>query len=51
MRAVWSGEALARKMPSRLDTTSSARTSERRLPSSTPARNSISTAPTMLAWL
>ena len=40
MRPVCSGEPLARKMPIRLDTTSSACTSERRLPSSAPACSS-----------
>src|SRR6185437_7929461 len=48
-RPVCSGEPLARKTPIRLDTTSSACTSERRLPSSTLAFSSISTTPTMLA--
>lgn len=53
MRPVCSDEPLTKKMPMRLDTTSSARTSARRLPSSAPARNSSSTAPTMLSrvWL
>ena len=53
MRPVWSGEPLAKKMPMRPDTTSSACTSERRLPSSAPARSSMSTAPAMLSrvWL